>query len=241
MTTASSIITAAFRESNLIAAVASPTTTQQNEALDRLNAILASVFGFEVGEELYDLNIGGTYDQSSACSSWVPDNARLVLNLSGATTLKLSPEPYPGQRLAMVDAGNNLAANNFTFNGNGRTIEGSSTLTLSTSGMNRQWFYRGETGNWVKCADLALTDLSPFPEEFDDYFITRVASRLNPRYAQQITPETAAALKRSETQIQTRYRRPRTQQDLGTLGLLGRRSGGFDQPTSAFNVGRPRW
>jgi hypothetical protein len=228
MTLASVAIKRAYRTSNLIPLVATPSDNQIAEALPLLNEQILSALGFEAGQELCDLTIGGEFDQSFRCGQWVPENARLVLNLSGATTLKLHPSPYEGQRLAVADAGNNLATHNLILDGNGRTIEGASTLTLSTSGDTRQWIYRADTANWVKITALVIDatptdDPLPFPQEFDGFFVKRLAMELNPSYGQSLSAETIASLTRIEGKLRARYRRPRPKQELGTLGLMGQR------------------
>jgi hypothetical protein len=205
MTLASAIITRAFRETNLLPVGQSPTTNQQTEALELLNTILLSSVGFEIADGLSDINIGGTYDQSSLCSVFVPDNIRLVLNLSTPTTFNLDPMPREGQRLSFVDAKGNLAALGLTLNGNGRLIEGLTSIVLNVNSDSRQWIYRADTGNWVKINTLVLADSLPFPAEFDDYFVTTLAMRLNPRFAQAVTNETLEALKRSKNLINSRY------------------------------------
>lgn len=234
MTLASAIITAAYRETQIIAMVASPTSNEQNEALPLLNQIIMSAIGYEAGSELSDLSIGGPYDQSSYCSTWIPTDARLVLNLGGATTFKLDPHPYAGQRLAIADAAGNLATRNLILSGNGRTIEGATSLTLSTNGDTRQWLYRGDTANWVKITSLVVTDILPFPIEFDSYFVTRLAMRLNPRNGVALTRETAAELQKVENKLRARYRKPRPRQDM-PRGMLGQR-GGFGT-IADFNAG----
>lgn len=241
MALASDIIQAAYRESNLIAIVATPNTNETNEALGRLNGLILSTIGNEAGEELRDLNIGGSFDQSSYCSQWVPANARLILNLTAAVSYNLHPEPYEGQRLAMVDVGGNLATRNLTLTGNGRKIEGGASLVLSTNGMDRQWMFRADVANWVKLTSLASSDAMPFPTEFDDYFIVSLALRLNPRHGAALSQESQAALAQQKTQIRARYRRPRPTQDTGSLGLLGQRGNAFNPSTADFNAGRPRW
>jgi len=240
-TLASDIITAAYRECNLVTIGVTPTTNEQTEALALLNRILAAVYGQEVGEELYDYNIGGTYDDSQAFSDYMPVNARMNLNLSGAKTIKCDPLPYDGQRMAVVDVAGNLATYNLTLDGNQRAIENAPTLTLSTNGTTRQWMYRADLGNWQKCADLALTDQMPFPEEFDDYFTTRLSIRLNPRNGAATAPETQLVLQAGSSAIQSRYRRPRPMQDMGTLGLLGQKGRTYGTNNSEFNSGRPRF
>lgn len=234
---ASDIITRAYRESNLIPLVAAPNANQVAEALPLLNEQFLAALGFEAGTELGDLNIGGQFDQSAYCSSWVPANARLILNLAAATALKLDPHPYEGQRLAIADAGNSLAAKNLTLDGNGRRIEGGANVVLNTNGDDRQWLYRGDTANWVKITALAAADAMPLPQEFDSFFVTRLAMRLNPRYGQSLTAESAAELRTIETKLRARYRKPRRTPDSGSLGLLGQRRGGFGTQGD-FNAGR---
>lgn len=237
MTTASTIITAAFRKSNLIAKVSTPDSTDAAEGLALLNPILLSAVGFEAGEDLADLNIGGTYDQSSYCSQWIPANVRLVLNQTAARSLNLHPQPYEGQRLAVADAKANLGTYNLTLSGNGRTIEGATSLVMSVNSDNRQWLYRADTANWVKITSLASGDTMPFPVEFDTYFITRLAMELNPQYGGETAKETLDAMQRSERKLRARYRKPRPQQDMPS-GLLNGRGSAFGLSINDFNAGR---
>jgi hypothetical protein len=238
MTLVSETITRAYRESQLIPLVQSPTTTEQNEALPLLSSLFLSCVGYEVGEDIRELNIGGLYDRSMYATPWIPENVRLILNLSGAQTFKLDPMPYEGQRLAFADAGNNLATYNLTLDGNGRTIEGSSMLTLSTNGDARQWIYRSDTANWIKITGLQLTDTMPFPTEYDDYFIIGLAMRLNPRNGAATEKESLATYERIGNAIEARYRRPRTPNE-PVLGLMNQRRGYHFDSRAAFISGRP--
>ena len=237
MALASDIIQRAYREGNIIPLNATPNADQVSEALPLLNEQFLAALGFEAGEELSDLNIGGQFDQSAWCSTYVPANARLILNLGGALSFNLEPWPYEGQRLAIADAGDNLATYNLTLNGNGRLIEGSSSLVLSTSGDTRQWLYRADTANWVKMTALASGDAMPFPQEFDSFFTTRLAMRLNPRYGQTLSPATVAELSKIEGKLRARYRKPRPVQDM-PRGLLNGRRGAFGLTQADFNAGR---
>jgi hypothetical protein len=236
MTLVSSIITDAYRETNLVSMTGGPSAAHTTEALSRLNSIIVSTMGFEAGDDLQDLNYGGDYDQSSVINEWVPDNLRLILNLTAATTLQLDPMPYEGQRLAIVDAGSNLNTYNLILDGNGRTIEGAASVTLSTDDTVRQWMYRGDTGNWVPIETLASGDDMPFPEEFDDFFITMLAMRLNPRYGQQLAQESIERLKSTRGRIRARYRR-KTFDVLTDPGLVKRDCYGFDGSENSFNRG----
>lgn len=214
MTLTSQIITDAFRQSNLLSIVESPTAAQSEEALRYLNRIVKSVFGNEAGEQLVAVPVGSNNISRPSGYPWpdvpddvwfVPKNVRLVLNLEAAQEFFLHPNPDDGSRFAVLDTSNNLSVNNVTIHGNGRNIESSPTLSLTTDGANAEWFYRADIGNWQKYAPLADNDTFPFPEEFDDYFITLLAVRLNPAYGIVLDPQSQMILQRSRTQLRARY------------------------------------
>lgn len=240
MTLASAIIKNAFRESNLLPLGQTPTTNQTTEALDLLNTLILSTIGNEAGDLLNDINIGGIRDQTSLCTSWVPDNVRLVVSQTASQTFSLDPDPYEGQRLSFVDVAGNFATYNLILSGNGRKIEGATSVTLNTNSESRQWLYRADTGNWVKIISLASSDSMPLPTEFDDYFITMLALRLNPRFAQTMTTETVEALKRARNLLRSRYHNPRQiESDLDTIGFLADRRTAWLHNNADFSRGRP--
>src|SRR4051812_40088079 len=125
----SDIIFAAYRESNLISINADPTDNETAEALDRLNALILATLGNECGGELADINIRGQFDQSSLVDQFIPENVRLVLNLTSNLSFDLHPQPYDGQRFAVVDGDNSVGAYTITLDANGRKIEGAATQT----------------------------------------------------------------------------------------------------------------
>lgn len=242
MTLVSSIIQKAFRETNIIPLGASPSTAQSAEALDHLNSLVLSTVGREAGDELTDLNFGGEarFDQSDYVNEWVEDDTRLVLNLDTAETVKLDPRPYEGQRFAVVDVANTLDTYNLTVDPNGRKIEGSpDDLVLSTEGLDRQWLYRSDTGNWVKISTLATSDEMPFPTEYDPYFIIMLAARLNPSYGLTLAPETVKMLGRAKSSLNARYRKKDyvAPTDVGLVDVRDRYYGSGMTP---FYTGYPR-
>ena len=237
MTLVSAIISRARRVNNSVVVGASLTANEEAEGLGLLNSFMLSALGNEAGVELHDINIGGAYDQSQFISSWVPENARLVLNLSAARTAYLDPNPYDGQRVAIADAGANLATRNLTLNGNGRRIETAATVVLSTSSLSRQWMYRADTGNWVRLGEMAASDTLPFPVEFDTYFALELALLLAPQNSESLSKESQAALADGRRKFRARYRRPRQVQDM-PAGFLGGRSSSFGLGTADFNAGR---
>lgn len=215
MTTATAIVKAGLRESNLIAIAADPSTNQLTEGLDKLNSLIASVFGHEAGTKLFDFPIGtesvGEYTSNWTSADWAypPQNVRLMVTDEVAQTIYLPPRPDNGARIGLVDLKDSMLTYPITLHGNGRLIESAVSLTVNVDGANYEWLYRGDLGQWVRLSVLELADEMPFPIKYDDFFTTRLAMRLNPRYGRQADAQTVEALKRSEAQLRGDYRQKR--------------------------------
>lgn len=220
MTTTSKIIKSAYRESNLIPIGQSPTDDEQTEGLDRLNSLLDSVMGNEAGEALMDWPVqGGPTDGVTefwTSVEWtkLKDSPRVQAKLTSAETLFLPPEPSNGARMRVIDLSSNFNTFNLTLDPNGKKIEGTTTnLILGTDGTNTVWVYRADLGDWIKITDLTVdltatpvvdTDF-PFPRKFDDFFITMLAIRLNPRFGQGMSELTVATFERNKEQFKAEY------------------------------------
>lgn len=184
MTTATLLIQAAYREGNLIAVAANPTTAEQNEALPALVRLINGIFGFEMGENLREwlfpvpqrtAPVAANWPQlpaasylnapycSAALSPYPPKNSRVVWG--GVTgTLYFPEKPEPGTQMAVVQgsgAGDGGAPGAIlTLNGNGRQIQDpadqayKNTVTLTNPAASTNWFYRDDLGKWKLIADL---------------------------------------------------------------------------------------
>jgi hypothetical protein len=215
MTTVTSIITSALRETNLIPLGVAPTTDQLNEGFGLLSTIVAGVLGNEAGEVLNPFPLGQHDITSPTGYPWwsnelpgnifVQVNTRVMCNLTDSGTINLHPRPHDGARMGVVDVSENFAECPLTIHGNGRNIEGSPEMTYSTSGLIREWMYREDLGNWVVVVPLDPAGSMPWPPEFDDMFIIMLAFRLNPRYGQVIHPASAQALKMAMQKFSARY------------------------------------
>lgn len=235
MTATLEIITDAYRESNLISIGVALDENQKAEGLRRLNAVISSALGFEIGEELVDWQVGTTnisaqgvgndqFGQFNTYSEGIwtrpVENSRLLLNAQSPQTLFLPTKPNDGARMQAIDQLGTLATYPVTLDANGQRIEGAPTLVLNTNDLNKIWFYRADLGNWVPVATLLIDDEMPFPPEFDDSFVTTLAMRINPRYGRAISQETAAWLQRSMAKLKARYKQRRvTPADIGVLNL----------------------
>lgn len=227
MSTTLEIITGAHRESNLIAIGLTPTVNQQTEGLSLLQELVSSVLGFEVGEQLNDWPIGTVNFDPVQSAPWSEQrwmrplvNSRLYVNVQSPQTVYFPLSPNNGARMAVVDVLGNLATYPMTLDGNGRTIEGSPTLTINTDGANIQWMFRADLQDWVRVTPLTNPGDMPFPQQYDGYFTTRLAMRLNPRYATKMDPQTIDTMNRAEQRIQAEYhQRIVTPADLGVQVL----------------------
>lgn len=249
MTTVSTIILDAYRESNLIAITATPTSNESAEALKLLNRYIRWL---TIRQKLWPLNYGqanvDTPDfvcdsKPDIDNSYVPENVRLTLNLESATTLNFPPNPQDGARIAIIDASSNLATYNVTINGNGRTIEGGLTATLNTNGLSREWFFRQDTGNWARLIDLEEDGVSPFPSEFDDLLVTGTAMRINPRNGVAADPQSGQTYQQSLSAFRARYFQVRQARSDEALLRLPSDWNYWRYYTDSigFNRGYPRW
>jgi hypothetical protein len=235
MTLTSAIIKSAYRESNLVAINAAPSSNQITEAVDRLNVVVAGVYGNEVGDPFLDWPVGIEdliVPTGWSQAQWIYPliNTRLIASSDSAQELWLPPNPPPGARVALIDPAARLAAAPITINGNGRTIEGAQDITINTNGATRVWFYRDDLGDWVLLSALTGTDPEqfPFPLEFDDFFITRLAMRINPRYGRSMDESTVAEMAMVLNKLRARYTTPTNiPADYGVLALtnMPRRAG----------------
>jgi hypothetical protein len=223
MTVASVIISRAFRENNLIPIGRAPSLQQTTEALQILNSGLRALPGSVFSEMLADWPVPanqrvgdvaanaplmpGSQSPGFRINNAFPSkNYRIVWDGSERTVY--FPElPDDGARMGLIQSAGNgqQAPGLLTLSGNGRTIEGAATF-LSTTATKRNWLYRSDLGDWVAIfEDLAATDPLPFPEEFDDYFITGLAIRMTASYGKTIQATTTETNKRVGNLMRARY------------------------------------
>lgn len=215
MTLVTDIIKSALRETNLIPLGVEPSSAQQTEAFTLLSTIVAGVPGGEAGDGLTPLALGQDNIESPNGYPWwdnelpenifVRANTRLMLNLTAEGFAYFDPRPHDGARMGVVDCALNLDVNPITLIGNGRLIDGSVEVTLTTPGLSQEWVYREDIGSWITVTPLALDGQMPWPSEFDDMFVIMLALRLNPRYGQVIHPASAEWLRKIKSAFSARY------------------------------------
>lgn len=203
MSTAGVIIGEAFREGNFIPVGDAATATQIAEALPRLNALVETLFGNEMGGLLRDWYTPSSWsvaqetrhpltplteDESTSPFAYVPENSRIIASIGSARTLYLPGSPRDGARMAVNDVGS--AATTLTLNGNGRLIEGVTSIADTPANFHGdEWLYRADLSNWILLADItAEANELPLPNEFDDLFVTGLCMRLAERYGADLRP-----------------------------------------------------
>jgi len=213
VTLISSIITDAYRESNILSLVKAPNVPQVTEALRLLNGLFSSIYGDEAGESLQDWPLGNFGRESPRYDLAATEydinrptiNQRLIAVNEEAKTVYLTLYPQDGSRMGIADPFGRLATVPVTIDANGRTIEGSPNIVLNTNGTYTEWFYRADLGDWVKLTSKASTDEMPFPADFDNFFIILLAMRLNPRNGRMLDAQSAEIFKSEKRKFVARY------------------------------------
>lgn len=232
MTAVAQIITDAYQYNNLVAINAIPTADEQAKGLRYLNRIFRNIFGAELGEGLQTFTLGTgplypneTYsirpsDITLVSPYVLVSNSRLVVNATMPLTIYFPANPQDGARISIQDAAGVFNTYPLTVQGNGRKIGTVSSAVLNTAGTNLEWFYRADIVSWVLISDLLLTDLFPFPQEFEEYFIAMLSMRLGSSEDVDLSPSLQYLLKDGAKKLRLRYRqRTEVRSELGLIVL----------------------
>lgn len=230
MTTISEIVTAGFREGNIIAIGDEPTEEEATEAISILNNYIRSMFGHDIPIRYTDWPVPfplataellarypqlpvakDTIDPNPDVYLYPPCGSRiLVSSLGESRTLYLPYNPYDGARMSYVDVGQDYT---LTIDGNGRYVEGAKSIDIEpsseSSGRNsvREWFYRADLAEWIQVKkDYEAEDESPLPPDFDDLLSTSLAIRLGGRFRKNVEDATVARNSDMMQKLRQRYR-----------------------------------
>lgn len=223
MTQVATIITAAFREGNLIPVGQSPTAPEASEGLENLNRLVLSAFGFTIGNQLkewqvpadqktgtvsrtYPLLPGGDFSLTPTFPLYPAPNSRVIWD--GSTQTIFFPDtPEDGAVMALVKGSGAAGAvpGILTVDGNGRTIGGVNTVLSNAITLPMQWFYRGDVADWRPVAAMAATDDMLFPPPLDDLWVCSLAIRLAPRFGKTVAAATTARFSEMSKIFRARY------------------------------------
>ena len=145
-----------------------PDADEASDALISYNAMKRALFGTVIGPRLSPRPAPGT-----ACQA---ENGGEYQIPPVAYTLTAPLNPRPGARFGVVDAGLNFGSTPCTVLGAGQLLNGAAgAQSLSASGQNARFWFRGDTGNWVMEGDADGLDT---PIEFPDSLIAYMPNML---------------------------------------------------------------
>lgn len=213
MSTLSSIVNRAFRESQILDINRQPSTEQANEALTLLTGIISRRIRPAV-QTLWLGNTSSIKEQQGVTlknftrfvdDKAIPQDSYVNLVVERSYSVLLPPSPGDGARLTFIDVGNNLASFPLTLVGNGNLVAGNPTAELGTNGQVYSIMFRRDIAQWIVVTPLVGTSQMPFPEEFDDLFSIELAIRINPRYGKEISGVTAEIYQDIRSRFMSRY------------------------------------
>ena len=181
---------------------------EMNDALLALNTMKRALFGTVIGVRLSPQAASGTTAQA--------ENGGEYQIPAGVFTLTAPLNPRSGARFGVVDANLNFATNNCTVARNGRLLEGAAaSVVLSVAGDNRRWWFRGDTGNWIKEADyLTADDAIEFPEALSAYMPNMLAVAFAAEFGAELRADIVAGAAEGRQAFARQYaRRGRNQAD----------------------------
>lgn len=194
MTTLNTIISRAYRVSQILDIDRAPSTEQVNEALPILNGIIRRhlrppVMTVWLGNFTGMKRQRGQIfkDFTKYAQDWsIPQDVYLNVRAAESHTIYLPSEPGDGARLVIFDYGGTLATYPLTIVGNGNLIDDGEDLVMSTNGERVELMYRRDLANWQVITNLGLSQNLPFAEDFDLVFEIELAMNLNPRYGNEM-------------------------------------------------------
>jgi len=195
------VISRAMRMMGSLESGRQPTADEAIDGLFALNTVKRNLFGSLIGQRLSPQPTGLSSQQAEAGGEY---------QIPAATfTLTLPANPRSGSRVGVVDANRAFALNNCTIARNGRLLEGAaSNLTLTNSGDNRRWWFRGDTGNWVRQADyLTAQDVIDFPDDLAEFLPYLLAVAWASEFDSTLRPDIIAGAQRGEQAFARQYAR----------------------------------
>lgn len=217
MVAVTEIIQNSLRESNILGAGVSPTGTELDEAVNEYNDLIFNLLGHEIGQETMDWPVGGTPKEAIYGDTWTEaqwslpiPNSRLIVSVGTTQNIKLPQDPDNGCMIEVVNA--TSTSIQVILEGNGRLIDNATSYSITGLVTNPiRLFYRANEGQWMIFPNsFSATDDHPFPSQYNIFFQTALAARLNPRYGREMPPLVEAAFKDALLKLKKDYQQPKT-------------------------------
>ena len=173
------VIERAMRLNGSLAAGDTPSADDEADCLTAFNTLKRSWYGTLIGARLTAQEVSLSPVQAENGGEY------LLAAIAGGATLMAPASPRGGARFGVVDAALSFATYACSVAPSaGTQIEGgTSGLVLSATGDNRRWWFRNDTGNWVREADFAsLTAAIEFPDQLIAYMPYMLAAVIAPEF-----------------------------------------------------------
>lgn len=181
------VITRALRLLGALASGDEPDAEQMADALEAFNTLKRSWFGTLIGARLTSQGVSASPAQAENGGEYAVSALTLSLTAPG--------NPRAGGRFGVVDQALSFTTHPCTVSPNGALLEGASApLVLSSAGDNRRWWFRGDTGNWLREADFTdPTNAIEFPDAMIAYMPYMLAVILAPEFNTELRQDVIAA------------------------------------------------
>lgn len=190
------------------------TADELADGLFALNTVKRNLFGAIIGPRLSAQSVAATLSGAQA------ENGG-EYQIPGVTfTLTLPANPKSGARVGVADAGLGFGTNPCTVARNGRLLEGAAAdLTLGVAGEGRRWWFRGDTGDWVREADYAgADDVIDFPADLAVFLPYMLCVAWAAEFDATLRPDVIQGAARGEAAFARQYGRRGVNQVDGALG-----------------------
>ena len=203
------VIKRAARLNGSIATGDDPSSDELSDAMLSLNIMKRALFGTVIGTRL-------SPQDATGLNAIQAENGGEYQIPSAGFTLTAPKNPRSGSRFAVVDANLTFATYNCTVARNGRLLESTAAnIVLSTNGDNRRWWFRADTGSWIREADyVTADDTIEFPEALIAYMPNMLAVAIAAEYGADLRQDIIAGAAEGRQAFARQYaRRGRNQVD----------------------------
>lgn len=155
---------------------------ERDDGLVAYNAMLLGLFGHQVGGPVRPATLRDGVAEDGGV--YAPQ------------AMRTPASPVNGARFAVTGACTVTAST-------GSTIEGAASVAATGP---RSWFYRADTGNWVREAAQALTDQCLFPDDFHDGVAAMLALHVADEYDAQPSDTTVGHARQTARRLRASFR-----------------------------------